>query len=251
MKHSLFIMLLLLTHAISVEAQIRITTSFSERITGYKTDENDSLLSIRCIEGGDYVIKKENIRLMDSLTSEIVTTTGERYLGNIFLLNSNGIEFINMDGSVIQLAKSEIQKYSLSSRLYGSGYISLGITFLGPGGINIICSGQFENTYFFRIEYGNSFDDYKYGYQFNLGYNLVREKYMEQNISFGAGVTFERKKHETAGYKSTIMKDTKYFGIFYDVNFYGFFFEAGALLGNGINNGLGASFQAGYVYRFL
>lgn len=247
----LSVVFVLVIASVPLDAQIEVSTEYSGDFSGYKTNENDSLLYLKSANGNEYIIKKGFINKIGELKSEIVTKSGDLYFGHISLVNAAGIHLLDSDSQNKIFSLEEITKYSICDRLYSSGYTSLGLTYKGPGGFNVLIGRQFENYFFFRAEYGASSGNELYGYQFNLGYNIVRLQNMEQNISFGGGVSFERKKHVTKGYNLTIMADTKYIGIFYDINLYGLFIEAGVKLCEGAKNGLMIGFQVGYVYRFL
>jgi hypothetical protein len=246
-----YVFFIILISFVKLTAQVKIGTTYLENIIGYKTSENDSVVFLISQNGDEYNISKSKILTTTLLNSEIITKDGERLLGNITYLNSEIIVLCNDIGSEMKIERKDIRKFIIANRLYSTGYFFLGLSGWGPGGINLLGGVQFETDLFFRTQYGSTFGNDIYGYQFNLGFNITRKKYYEQNVSLGAGVSFERKNWQTNGYKSTYTVDSRYVGLFYDTNLLGFFLELGATYNEGYREGLNISYQFGYIFRFL
>ena len=184
--------------------------------------------------------------LIDRTDTEVTFLTDGQITIKVPLSDIQSITPVNETSPVSKIVEPLIKDiYS-----YNNEYPFLGLTILHPGMINLNFGYNFQD-YGIRAVLG-TVPVKSYGFQLNFLYHIDTRASFEHNLSLGVGHSYIEdyqriKENFGGGYKD---QEWTYLGLFYDINFYGFFFEAGATVGDGTLNGLQLRAQFGYVYRF-
>lgn len=282
-KLLIIILLFFLIHGVT-PAQYRITTTEGLTFSGYLTGQQGDLWIITSESGIQYRINKQSIKHTQNLYSLLITKNGKDIQGHITGQDSLNILFIDEAEKANSVRISEIERYyidrdspknfisdteaiiaqskAIEHKTYSISnyrYPSIGLTLGTPGGWNAVVGYQFEFGGFSRLQIGGS--DVVWGYQLNLGANLLKTYDAEINISASGGyishVHRELKKDIINPKISYYVEDYfaprdnwKYFGLSFDLNWHGIFLEFGYSFGNGVYKKGYRLLQAGYVYRF-
>jgi hypothetical protein len=279
----IIILLFFWIHEVS-RAQYRITTTEGLIFSGYLSQQQGDLWIIVNESGIQYRINKQSIKQSDKLYSLLITKDGKELKGHIFRQDSLNILFIDEEEKENTIKTSEVDRYYIdldspknyisdteakisqseeiehkTYSIYNYRYPSVGLTLGTPGGWNAVVSYQFEFGGFSRLQIGGL--DEVWGYQLNLGANLLKTNSAEINISASGGyishVHRELMKDIINPVISYYVEDYfaprdnwTYFGLSFDLNWHGVFVEFGYSFGDGVYKKGYRLFQAGYVYRF-
>ena len=156
------------------------------------------------------------------------------------------IDFTILDG------KSSAGEKISSSR----NYFVLGATFYTPGLLNIVAGYYFLNS---GIHFsGNYMGKREYGAQVNILYKLNEtRKFMHAVALVGGFLSYiideDTEDCDDCDVEKPIpfSESDQYFGIVYNLNYQGFFFEIGLSQIVTRTNNFMLNLQIGYVYRFL
>ena len=215
--------------------QVKVKTTEDLWFQGFCTNETDSIISLIDDSNAEYTIQKYKIVEKQLLIRETDKFSNNPY--GYFLLDKQKFQNENR-------YKSE-QNYTPAPAFQESSdeYPMLGLTFLTPGGINLFGGyhyGKFTATG--EIGFIPS-SDLIMGFQVEFMYNLKSARHFEHNIGFGGGYTYIEDQWSSP-------TEWAFFGLFYNLNIYGFFLEPGLTIGSGTYKNPQIVFQFGYVYRF-
>jgi hypothetical protein len=273
-----------LIHEVS-PAQYRITTTEGLSFSGYLAGQQGDLWIINSESGIQYKINKQSIKHTHKLYSVIKTKDSKDIQGHITGQDSLNILFTDEAEKANSVRISEIERYyidqdspknfisdteaiiaqskAIEHKTYSISnyrYPSIGLTLGTPGGWNAVVGYQFEFGGFSRLQIGGS--DVVWGYQLNLGANLLKTNDAEINVSLSGG--YFSHVHLVRNTDPVIRKfvgeysqdyfaprdNWTYFGLSFDLNWHGVFLEFGYSLGDGVYKKGYCLLQAGYVYRF-
>lgn len=256
---TILISMLILSAAVS-QAQWRITTTQGNVYNGVITEQGNDFVKVRTLEDTELNLNRKIIESMAKIETVIQTKSGETFIGFISDLNEKELIVIPAGEKEIIIFRRNISQMEIAgnrkdsrdaykNRRYMktkkiSPYSMAGATILMPGGVNLIYGYQDEN-YGIRLTAG--YIGYAMGVQVNLLKNISKSASFEHNISLAFGTSrFE----DTSYWYYNVFRWT-YAGLCYDLNFHGFFLEAGLNVGTGSYSNPQVMAQIGYVYRFI
>lgn len=258
-------------------SQVKIITGHRDYHYGIVSAETDESVTILKPDGFRYIIPLKDITLLNETDSQIKTRDSLSFKAHIYFIDNDSVYYYfgksRVSHSISRanilvleydtgdepkneqkfhnsMFKSQSDSTSDNSQynkeFSGKSYWMFGLTFLCPGGINLLAGKQYGSGYGWRLQAGCMSDleeIYIIGAQWNFMYNLKKEPNFEHNLSVGLGIS----TFEMLPYHNT--EELFYSGFFYDVNVGGFFLETGIAF---VEANISKSFmflQLGYVYR--
>ena len=236
-KLVLFIVTFFCLLSITAFSQVQINLRSGEKYSGIILNNSNDSITIKTTGNTLLTFAKQNIDNIETLYSNIKLISGKSYTGHIMKQTENDVTIRSKSGVEYTLQRKDIlaiRQGKESKDIYGM----FGVTFLLPGGYNILGGYQFQN-FGVRAEVGCiPYGEGGYGAQANILLNLTKTKSFEANLSIAAG------------YSLMAGKDYTYAGPCIDMNAGGFFVELGLGFGSGSFSSPQFLFQLGYVGRF-
>ncbi|MFH1051270.1 MAG: hypothetical protein V1779_10135 [bacterium] len=180
------------------------------------------LSAILCCNAEDYV---DVIYLKDG-------THIEGYIIEHIPEKSYTLKKINGDIVIIDFEKVERtrKKDKSNANYYDIDFWEAGVNLGSPGAINLLVDRWFSPI---GVKVSGIYIGRMYGFQGNLMYKLSDTYSSCHSLGFVFGMEFAEFKQDYGWYKKIDIYDWKYFGIAYNLNWYGFWFEFGLSKGEG------------------
>jgi hypothetical protein len=234
-------------------AQVEIKLKNGEKFPGIIDSSNNEYVFLHKPQDNTILkIDKSNIKETKQLYTIITNIRGKEFEGELIHFSDSSAILNTQENNEIRFQRNEIQSLELSSNYNVEGYQMLGVSFLTPGGINLIYGNQFREIGF-RLTVGLFPKSYAnlWGLQGNFLYNIKKTRTFETNFSVAVGyMNYPGWSQEEIHY-SVNANNWTYFAVCYDLNTYGFFFEIGLSVGMGTFKNPSLLMQLGYVYRFI
>ena len=156
------------------------------------------------------------------------------------------VEVYSMD----RIEKIESMEVEPSIRDYRkSSYTELGINLGTPAGVNLALGYWFGE---FGLRASGMVLGFVQGFQGNVGFKLSDNANRSHVLALIFGKSsIEDKKVYLFGPDEVVYRTWSYFGLVYELNWHGFFLEAGFTAGSGDFRSPQVAAQLGYMYRFL
>jgi hypothetical protein len=290
-----FFSILILSTSLS-HAQWRIITAGGEEYTGVFISQEKDSIRIRTLDNIDVSICQDSIIISDKIKTKIETKSKDVFIGYVNNINEKELQIVTEEFGEISIQRADIIKtesfndeYKLPGVLIGTYtepkniYPSFGITIGYPRNYALVFAYTI-NDWGCRLTADPDFYNSNYFfYRFNLIKNISKSEHFEHNFSIAIGYDYFGERTKTTGTWSveydpktgmyTIHYDSysekreyfvDYYGIYYDINFYGLFLELGAIYSTSFppkwsfmsvddlepRSTILISVSLGYVYRF-
>ncbi|MFH1051268.1 MAG: hypothetical protein V1779_10125 [bacterium] len=154
-------------------------------------------------------------------------------------------DFITIDyEKVVRITKKDKSKY-----YYNLDYFEAGINLGTPGGVNLLVGKWFSPI---GIKVSGMNLGKIYGIQGNLMYKISDDYNTCHSLGLSTGVShMELEKTDIWGETETEIYDWQYYGVVYNLNWSGFWLEAGLCGGTGDFTSPQLMAQIGFTYRFI
>lgn len=246
-------------------SQVEITEKNGKVYQGFEFKNYDNILSIIDLNATTVELRKEDIQKIEAGFLTLVTKNGTTYQVRNCEAQSSRVKCIDSANRTLSIQREEIvtvmykgqsiikEKFFeiLELQLLYRQYPAFGLTFICPGGINLLFSYEIENNLGIRLS-GGYVPNLMYGFQISGLYNILKKKSVDMHLSLGMGYTFmdnldiyddsyggSRDRYWTYGV----------FGI--DINVGGFYFDTGLSFGEGTFSNPQLMISFGFVKRFL
>jgi small nuclear ribonucleoprotein (snRNP)-like protein len=223
------------------QAQWRITTTQGNVYRGVIVNQDNDIINLKTLDNTELTLKREIVESTIKIQTRIETKSGDQYTGFVTTIDDNRLKIILEEAGEIEINRADIVEIEaiddrdiLGERISDQTYSALGITFFGPGMINLSYSHSTEEV---GVKVCAGTIGFNFGWQVNLLMNLNRTKTYNHNVSLGTGM---------------MIADNFlwYAGVFYDINVYGLFLEFGLSTAIDEKLSLGPTFQVGYLFEF-
>jgi hypothetical protein len=213
---------------------------------------------------------KKLILLVITFLSAILCSNADEYVDVINLKDGTVIEgyiieqipnksltLRKVNGVIITIDIEKVErtrkKDKSKANYYDINYWEAGINVGTPGGINLLVGKWFSPV---GIKVSGMYIGRMYGLQGNLMCKLSDTYSSCHSIGFVFGIEYTKIKQDYGWEESIDIYDWKYYGIAYNLNWYGFWFEFGLSKGKGrplTGDSIMTIYpvaQIGYTYRF-
>lgn len=187
--------------------------------------------------------------------SRVITTGGREYEGKILHDSSDYLLIRINDDSEVKIAHDQVsivESASAPEHLGKQVYPLFGITLGTPAGLQLV-GGEYFNGFGIRASAG--YLGKIYGAQINFVKNISKSQNFSSNLSVFAGYSHMEFRttmtYNGLFYSSVpIVDHWTYGGLAFDLNWGGFFLEAGLSLGSGTFSNPQLGLQIGYVHEY-